>query len=324
MPYDTFIYKYQPVTLDEFHFSNEMLSFYKTMLSLNNLNFLIFGPRSSGKTNIINVLVKEYYKGVENYDNNILIINNLNSQGIDYFRNEVKIFCQIKSSIPYKKKLILLDDIDLINDQNQQVFRNYIDKYNNNVNFLASCSNSQKVIESIQSRLTIIKTYQLSVKNMNIIMNNIITKENIDITPEAKIKIIDYSNNNPKVLINYLEKLYLLDEKVDTQIVEDICTSISYSLFEKYTSFIIDSNLSEAIQIILNVYKSGYSVIDILDSYFNYVKYCDCLNDEQKYRIIPFICKYISIFHNIHEDEIELIFFTNNLVNYIKTKLIYN
>ena len=33
----------------------------------------------------------------------------------------------------------------------------------------------------------------------------------------------------------------------------------------------------------------------------------------QKYKIIAILCKYITVFHNIHEDEIELALFTNNL-----------
>jgi hypothetical protein len=32
-----------------------------------------------------------------------------------------------------------------------------------------------------------------------------------------------------------------------------------------------------------------------------------------QYKTIAIICKYITIFHNIHEDEIELALFTNNL-----------
>jgi hypothetical protein len=32
-----------------------------------------------------------------------------------------------------------------------------------------------------------------------------------------------------------------------------------------------------------------------------------------KYQAIAIICKYITIFHNIHEDEIELALFTNNV-----------
>ena len=87
----------------------------------------------------------------------MLYINSLKEQGIQYYRNEVKTFCQTASSVNGKKKFIVLDDIDLINDQSQQVFRNCIDKYSHNVHFLSSCSNIQKVIDSIQSRCTIVK-----------------------------------------------------------------------------------------------------------------------------------------------------------------------
>ena len=43
------------------------------------------------------------------------------------------------------------------NEQCQQVFRNCIDKYSHNVNFISSCTNTQKVVESLQSRCTLIK-----------------------------------------------------------------------------------------------------------------------------------------------------------------------
>jgi hypothetical protein len=38
------------------------------------------------------------------------------------------------------------------------------------------------------------------------------------------------------------------------------------------------------------------------------------LTEDQKYKIIPHICKYMTVFHNYHEDEIELALFTNNLI----------
>ena len=53
--------------------------------------------------------------------------------------------------------------------------------------------------------------------------------------------------------------------------------------------------------------------MDIYDNYFIFIKTTDILNENQKYEIIKLLCKYISIFHNIHEDEIELALFTNNL-----------
>ena len=53
--------------------------------------------------------------------------------------------------------------------------------------------------------------------------------------------------------------------------------------------------------------------MDILDNYFLYIKTTQLLSEDEKYSIIPLICKYITIFHNIHEDEIELSLFSNNV-----------
>ena len=61
-------------------------------------------------------------------------------------------------------------------------------------------------------------------------------------------------------------------------------------------------------------FDKGYSVMDILDSYFLFVKTTNMLTETEKYKIIPVICKYITMFYDIHEDEIELALFTNNLI----------
>ena len=53
-------------------------------------------------------------------------------------------------------------------------------------------------------------------------------------------------------------------------------------------------------------------MIDILDYFISFVKQTLILSEEQKYEIIPFLCKYITIVHNVHENEIELALFTNN------------
>jgi DNA polymerase III gamma/tau subunit len=100
---------------------------------------------------------------------------------------------------------------------------------------------------------------------------------------------------------------------LDTAI--NICTNISFLSFEKYTNNIKNKNLTDAINMIYSIYDKGYSVMDILDNYFLYVKISNILSEDEKYMIIPYICKYITIFHNIHEDDIELALFTNNLIN---------
>jgi DNA polymerase III delta prime subunit len=301
---------------NDFHFDKEIMEILETLLYIDNFNILLIGDIASGKTSLLNSIIREYYKGYteKEYEENVLYINNLKEQGINYYRTDVKTFCQTCSNIKNKKKFVVLDDIDFINEQSQQVFRNYIDKYRQNVNFISSCSNTQKVIESIQSRLIIIKMKPLQKGNLIKLIHTIKTRENIDIENDVDEFIVSISNNTVKTIVNYMEKFKLLGVKITLQLAIQLCSNISFLKFKEYTHFIKNKNIDSAIKLIYEIYDKGYSVMDILDNYFVFVKITDDLTEEQKYNIIPYICKYITIFHNIHEDEIELALFTNNLV----------
>jgi DNA polymerase III delta prime subunit len=310
-----FLNKYQPFFFKDFETDPEMVSILNTLIGMNNLNILFIGDIGCGKTAFLNAVIKEYYSGLQpnQYEENILHINSLKEQGINYYRTDVKTFCQTCSSIKGKKKIIVLDDIDFINEQSQQVFRNCIDKYSHNVHFISSCSNSQKVIESLQSRLIIIKIKPLQRENLVKIMHKITNLENIQITNEAENFILNVCNNTAKILINYMEKFKLLDEPITLELATNVCTNISFFTFEEYTQMLKNDHLDTAIKLMYSIYDKGYSVMDILDNYFIFIKITAHLTEEQKYSIIPFICKYITVFHNIHEDEIELALFSNNL-----------
>jgi DNA polymerase III delta prime subunit len=182
------------------------------------------------------------------------------------------------------------------------------------VHFVSSCTNIQKVIESLQSRFTIIKIKPLQRENLRKIMKKIKASENIVIDNEAEEFILDVCNNTAKILINYMEKFKLLNRAITFELANSMCTNISFIIFEKYNARLKEQNLQEAIKLLNNIYDKGYSVMDILDNYFLFVKVTQTLSEDEKYKIIPIICKYITIFHNIHEDEIELALFTNNLI----------
>ena len=68
-----------------------------------------------------------------------------------------------------------------------------------------------------------------------------------------------------------------------------ICTNISYYDFECYTTaWYVNNSISEASRIIYTIFDKGYSVMDILDSYFQFIKICNkrshfiCKIDSQK------------------------------------------
>lgn len=317
-----FLNRFQPLYLKDFEIDDEMIDILYTLINMNNLNILFIGDIGSGKTTYLNAIIREYYQEFtyQQYQDNILHINSLKEQGINYYRNDVKTFCQTCSSVKGKKKIIVLDDIDIINEQSQQVFRNCIDKYSHNVHFISSCSNSQKVIESLQSRFIIIKIKPLQRHNLNTIMQKIILSENIPISEDAQNFILNVCNNNAKILINYMEKFKLLNQNITLELATNVCTNISFTTFEEYTLFLKNNNLIDAIKLLYSIYDKGYSVMDILDNYFLFIKFTLSISETQKYDVIPLICKYITVFHNIHEDEIELALFSNNLFSILKNK----
>jgi DNA polymerase III delta prime subunit len=312
----TFINKYKPYYINDFYISDMLKTTLHKLIEIDNLNLLFVGNACSGKTTLLYAIIREYY-GLSKNDSfpeyNTLFINNLKEQGIQYFRTEMKTFCQSRSSIHGKKKMVIIDDIDSINEQSQQVFRNYIDKYKNNIHFISVCGNIQKVIESIQSRTHIIRIDQPTQTDITCVMNKIIETEKIIIDEESKEYLLKIADNSIRLMINYIEKVYILDMPINIELCKNLVSTISDDILERYITHIRNDEIHEAIYTLYNIFDYGYSVIDILDYFISFVKQTSILSEDVKYEIIPFLCKYITIVHNVHEDEIELALFTNNL-----------
>ena len=311
----SFLKKYQPKYYKDIYNKKDFIDLLKTLQKMDNLNILFIGGKGFGKTSIILASIREYYNLDIIPKHDVLFINSLKEQGIQYYRNNLKTFCQTQCSIPNKKKLIILDDFDFINEQSQQVFRNYIDKYSHKVNFLISCKNNQKVIDNIQSRTTIIKLEAIEKKHFKILFNKIKKKEKIKITEKAEEFLFYICCNSISQMLNNMEKFKLYNKEINILNVKSICTNISFFSFEKYTNACLNKDYESSIKIIFNIYNKGYSVLDILDNYFSFIKITELVVENKKYNIIKLICKYIEIFYTIHENEIELAFFTNNLIN---------
>ena len=317
---DTLLNKYRPVFLDDFENakSNTFL-FIKHLIKRDKLNIIIIGKETSGKTTLINSIIRDYYKDkTEHYDDQcVLRINILNENGINYYKTDMKTFCQSNIN---QKKIVVLDDLCGISEEGQLYFKYLIEKYKN-IQFIASTTHLHKIAKPMLSYLIAITIPILTNENITNIIHSIFEKEGV-VIDECNVSLItqfliDTTNSNIKMIINIIEKIKLSNMDIITlEKIQNLSNNISYISLLDFTNFIINHKLKEAIQIMFHLYNLGFSVVDILYEYFQFIKNQNIIiPDKQKYIIISIITKYITLFYETPETNIELSFFTNELIN---------
>lgn len=319
---NNFIIKYTPKDLNEHSFNREALQLVETLIKENQPTMMLIGDEGCGKTTIIDNIIKRYYEGYshELVKSNIMRICCLKDQGTTFCRNELKIFCQVNTCIPYRKKIVRMDNLDLVNEQNQHIFRSFIDKYKNNVSFLCSANHAQKIIDQIQSRIILVKLNVPAKKDMLVILKTVCECEKISINKSASEQIIKLSRNSVTRMLNYLEKMVLSNLPMTKRNINDICDGINHEHFDQFTKFSSQNNYILAIKLILDIYNNGYSSIDIFDEYYHYVKVTDIIQNNDKHNIIIALCEYMYKFYESDEHEIQLIFFTKRVIEILHSE----
>jgi DNA polymerase-3 subunit gamma/tau len=338
------INKYKPTRFCDFVQGQEgesLIHFLQKQIASNKLLTLIVGEEETGKTTLLNTILREYYDtAFAAYQSNVLYLHYLKEQGASFYKNEVKYFCQTYCSLPGKKKTIVLDDLDFMTESNQTIFINIIERFSNHVNFIASCKFLHKVLYGIQTRVMIVQLHRMTVPTLLRIANRIVAEEGMVFEPDAMDLLIQVSKYKVNRLINCIDKIKLVTElprsvtggnrSINLEMVHQLCANIQYTVYKEYFTLIFEKRLRDAICVLYDLHDKGFSAIDILDNMFEYVKLIG--NQEgtdtgsvfslpipqiQVYQIIKVICKYITFFYNIHEDEIELALLSNDLISLV-------
>ncbi len=99
----------------------------------------------------------------------VLELNASDDRGIDIVRNKIKEFAGKRVSLtgsdggafPFPK-VIILDEADSMTNTAQQALRVIISDHSGETRFVLACNDSTKIIEPIQSRLSIVRFKKLS------------------------------------------------------------------------------------------------------------------------------------------------------------------
>lgn len=305
--------RYVPTSLNQFQEKGRLI---ETLLRIDSLHLMLTGGSGTGKTTLCHLILQNYYNGRVD-PANVLTINSVKEQGVQYYRTEVRIFCQTTSTVVGKKKTIVLDDMDVISEQGQQVFLTGLDTYGHTVNYIVTCRCQQNLIESMHSRLICIQLNTFSNEYLTSLLRTMVEKEKIDLKEEVAPFIVARCNNSIRTLINYVEKFKLLDEPVTPEIVGMCCSNIQETYLGMLVTHILNKDVRESLKVTRAISDDGYAVMDILDAFFTYLKLVPTIPEEMKYRMTKVVSKYICIFNQIHEHSVELLFFVNELVDQV-------
>lgn len=304
------ISKYTPSSMSQLTLPPNQLTLLNACLQNDCLTVLIQGDVGVGKSTVINVLLNEYLKGCSAAERTANVLH-VQDTGIQYCRNEVKNFASTRPHGRMKRKIIVLDNVDNMNEQNQQVFSSFIDKYANNIHIIASCTNPKNVMDTFQSRTVVIKLTPWTHEQMTSIAMHVMEHEQLRFSQEDLQFIIRVSKNSVKNMLTFMEKSRLLGCEVN---VQSLCSDMSFQTCEQVLQCLLNNQLLNAIKLLYDACDQGFSGMDILDNFFLYIKHTECISETIKYSIIPVICKYMHILNDLHENEIELALFANEVL----------
>jgi len=144
------------------------------------------------------------------------------------------------------------------------------------------------------------------------ILTTITQKEDIRLTTQAVDYLIRISSGYVRPMIQCLEKLVIYNDpnegiEYNRDMVVKICSTISDDIFEEYFKNILAKDISTALQRMNDVIERGYSVIDIIEYMYDFVKRTDMLTDDYKYRCIRNISEFKKTIKESMEDKIEML-----------------
>ena len=277
------IEKYRPSKLDDIKNQEDIKNIFIDMVQNRNIPHMIFyGGAGTGKTSTAIAICKQLYK--QNYSDNVLELNASDERGIRVVREKIKTFSQKSADNDFK--IIILDEADAMTTDSQFALRRIIEKFSGNTRFILICNYINKIIPPLLSRCAVFRFKTMTSNNIEEMLRNIMTKENIIIDDVNMNKLI---KEDLRKSINNLQKIIFLNKnnKENNKILikyfdDDINININDIIYKEdldtieYTNFIINE---------------GYSFEEIYLVLKNELLKNNDISDEDKAKIFMEICR---------------------------------
>lgn len=282
--------KYRPSCLDDVSAQSNIISILKKSLETKNIPHLIFyGPSGCGKTSTILALVKELF-GKEYWSDRIIELNASDERGINIVRDKIKMYAKqsvkLNDKIP-PWKIIILDEADTMTTDSQFALRRIMEEYSRVTRFCIICNYHNKIIDPLISRCSLFCFKPINNDDIFAKLKNIANLENLEYSENLLNRIVKISRGDLRKAINFLQKCNNnLDIASKEELLEEIFGIIPTDIFNELFKYIFLKNLEKIDKIINNIYIEGYSLVNQILLFHDYIIENQILNSQQKSKII--------------------------------------
>jgi replication factor C small subunit len=194
---DLFVEKYRPQNFDDLVLDPKTRGMLDKFIKENSIpHLLLIGRVGCGKTTIAKILVNTL-------DCDYLLLNASDERGIDVIREKVKRFAMTSS---FKKwKIVFMDEFDACTPDAQYSLRNIMETYSEQTRFILTANYANKIIDPIRSRCQVIEFLNLGRKDILILLDKILQKEDIEYQKDDLLTLVDTYYPDIRSMINHIQ-----------------------------------------------------------------------------------------------------------------------